>query len=245
MRLSDDSDPYLSDKSFSAGLKVSFEYDEQDKKYCSRIDILKEMCFGKRVVHAGCVDHDIDTIIKKTRRDKWLHGILCDCAERCFGVDIDEEGVRYIHQTLGISDVECSNILECNNKALMNESWDCILIPEVLEHCDNPVDFLQKIHEKFKRNIRRIILTVPNAFSRENYRNTKKGIESVNSDHRYWFTPYTLTKVVSRAGFIVDELRMCRSGIIKKRTFLKNLYYRTHPLVRNGMILIGSFNKKV
>ena len=241
MQLSAENEQYLAEKSFSTNLRTVFEFSPADKEYRSRIDILKSLSSGKKIIHAGCVDHDISNISKKISKNKWLHKILHESAERCFGVDINKEGIAYIRDTFGYTDLEAIDILECEDSRLLENYWDYILIPEVLEHCNDPVNFLKKIHDKFKKNVKGIVITVPNAFSKDNYKNAKKHTELINSDHRYWFTPFTINKIAVLAGFSVARTLMCRSGIIKKRSFLKNWYFKHHPLLRNGIVLIGFF----
>ena len=239
MKIPDPVTPYLQGAEFSGGLVVRFEMAPEDRHYRSRIDLLVEISQGKNVIHLGCVDHDPDTVKKKLRHEKWLHAHLCNSATHCFGVDINAEGIRFL-QEMGYADTSCLDILETDDTRLTARSWDLLLVPEVLEHIGNPVDFLSRIHKKY-RNIDRLVVTVPNAFTKSNFRNAGRGAEVINSDHRYWFTPYTIAKVVSQAGFRVERLLMCRSGIIKKRSLIKNLYYSAFPLIRSNIILVAAW----
>lgn len=241
MRLASECYPYLLGEKFSSKLHVKFDYEKDDWEHVSRIDVLTQLCIGKKVIHVGCVNHDIATINKKLKHNNWLHKILCDNTQRCYGVDINEEGIRYIKENLGYQDVEAVDIMRGASEALLNNHWDYILIPEVLEHTNNPVDFLKKLHEKFKSNVEEMIVTVPNAFSKRNFKNSKKGIEKINSDHRYWFTPYTLSKVVISAGLRIKKIIMCKHGSVKKRISIKDYSIRKHPLIRNDIVMIAGF----
>ena len=87
-----------------------------------------------------------------------------------------------------------------------NVKFDYAILGEVLEHVDNPVLFIASIIDSYRENIDRLIITVPNAFSSWHNKMAKKGIECINSDHRYVFTPYTLTKVLNEAGMEVEEI---------------------------------------
>ncbi|MEX0741590.1 MAG: hypothetical protein WD079_02255, partial [Phycisphaeraceae bacterium] len=66
-----------------------------------------------------------------------------------------------------------------------------------------------------------------------------RGCELINTDHRYWFTPYTLGKVAVEAGLMPREVRMCRNGIVKRRSIMKNRLMRRRPLNRGGILLIA------
>lgn len=237
MQLKHTTIPYLSGDRFSNGLKVEFDWDEDDARYRSRIDWLVELCADKRVIHAGCVDHSVEQITRKQARGKWLHNRLWTSAERCLGVDKSEAGIEHLRTCLGYQDVECLDLLEPPGPAITNASWHYLILGEVLEHIDNPVAFLSGIRAHYSECVEALMVTVPNAFARDNFRAAKQNVEAINTDHRYWFTPFTLCKVVMAAGFTVDSLRLCRNGVIKKRTALKNAWFKRHPLLRNNIIL--------
>lgn len=241
MHLAHECSPYLMGEMFSDELQVSFNYEPNDWKHLPRTDVLRELCRGKRIIHVGCVDHDIPTITKRLKRGEWLHKILCDSAERCYGVDIAEEGIRYIKETLGYSDVAAVDIAHGDVGALLDERWDCLVVPEVLEHANDPVDFLRRIHARFRSHAEKVILTVPNALSWWNFKKAIKGVEYINSDHRYWFTPYTLSKIVTVAGFRIEQIVMCTHGPVKRRAFVKNYFYAKHPLMRNDIVTVVRF----
>ncbi len=240
MRISSDGLPYLHGEKFSNGYRIGFDYEQQDWLYRSRIDVLREICSGLQLIHLGCVDHDYDMIRKKLKHDKWLHKHLCDVSGRCLGVDISTPGIQFLKETLGYEDVEALDIIEDNSDTINNSKWDYLLIPEVLEHINNPVSFLSAINSKYHQNIDRVVITVPNAFSKDINRLASKGYEGINTDHRYWFTPYTLSKVVTQAGIQIENIIMCKGGIVKQRSIFRNRYFRRHPLMRGNIVLIGS-----
>jgi hypothetical protein len=241
MRFPESVSQYLAGDAYSNGLDILFELDGADRVYRSRSDVLAGMCAGKDVIHVGCVDHDVSSIVKKQKRNKWLHGVLCASARRCYGVDIEEEGIRYLREELGYTDVAALDIIEQPNETLDTTQWDYLLVPEVLEHVNSPFDFLAGLHGRFSGNVGKLVVTVPNAFARENFRHAVKGVEIINSDHRFWFTPYTLGKLAVLAGYAIDNITMCRHGKVKRRSFIKNRYYSRHPLLRSDIVATLSF----
>lgn len=241
MRIPDTTDSYLSGERYSNGLEVSFEMQDSDGVYRSRSDVLVALCAGRSVIHLGCVDHNPETIRKKIKRGKWLHASLCEVASRCYGVDISEAGIAYLRDELGYTDAEALDILEQPSEVLDGEQWDYLLVPEVLEHVNDPHRFLTGLHARFGRNVGKLVITVPNAFARENYRHALRDVEIINSDHRYWFTPYTLAKLAVLAGFTVENITMCRHGRVKRRSVFKNRFFRRHPLLRSDIVAILGF----
>jgi hypothetical protein len=234
---------YLDGRAFSNGLLVDFDLDEEDYVLRSRISWLQQICCEKDVIHAGCVDHGIHLIEHKRRRKKWLHAALCERARRCHGIDRDGEGIVFLRDELGFDDVECLDLVNETSRVIESNRWDYLVLGELLEHVDDPVAFLQSIRQRYARHVADAVITVPNAFARENFRLARRGLEGINTDHRYWFTPYTLAKVATRAGLVIRYLRLCRNGVVKRRSFLKNAYLRRHPFLRNNIILVAALSR--
>jgi 2-polyprenyl-3-methyl-5-hydroxy-6-metoxy-1,4-benzoquinol methylase len=241
MYFPDDTLAYLQGEKYSNALAVQFIFDEEDLVYRTQIDLLCEMAAGKNVIHVGCVDHNIETVKHKIKRRKWLHGRLCQSAARCHGIDIQEEGIRYIKDKLGFQDSSCIDIFSDRFMQLAkSDNWDYLLIPEVLEHIEAPTNFLRAIARKYKNDFTKLILTVPNGISLDNYRLARDGSEIINSDHRFWFTPYTTAKTIINAGLDFERIVMCRHGTINRRALWRNRFFRKHPLLRNDILCIAS-----
>ncbi len=240
MQLNEEDMAALSGKVFTSSYRFKPALDALDRQYITRKIFLKNLVAGKNIIHLGCVDHSIDMIEKKLKRGKWLHKDLVDSADRCLGIDLNREGLDHIRNQHGISDLLCTNIIEQECTEILSQNWDYFLIPEVLEHQDNPVWFMQQIREKYEAKVGEFVITVPNAFDLGLSSLLRKNIEAVNSDHRFWFTPYTLTKVLYNAGFRSITLRLCRNGVIKKRAILKNTFLTHNPFYRNNIIAIAS-----
>lgn len=241
MRLPEDINDYLCGTKYSNALEIAFEFEEEDYKYKTQIDILCEMAKDKKVIHLGCVDHTIETIKHKIKRKKWLHGRLCQISHRCHGIDIEATGIRYIQEELGFNDTSCTDIFSPEFQTIAaGDSWDHLFIPEVLEHIDDPQGFLSAIASRYSHHFNSVVITVPNGISQDNWKLAKKGVEVINSDHRYWFTPFTLAKAVSLAGMRVEKILMCRHGTINWRAIRRNRFYRKNPLLRNDILCVAS-----
>lgn len=106
------------------------------------------------------------------------------------------------------------------------QRWDYAILGEILEHIDNPVSYLNAIQQLYSDCLIRIVITVPNAWTQATMRMANRSTEIINSDHRYWFTPYTLSKVMVQAGLHLEDLyfanRVPLSGIdLVKNKFSK------------------------
>lgn len=194
---------YLSGKLFSAGIDISFA----DEKYPdqSRISKILELTKNKRVIHVGCADH-LPLIEEKIKNKKWLHGLLLENTTECLGVDINDKAVNFITNKLKIKNVFCFNILENNPIFQSTEQWDFMVLGEIIEHIDNPVAFLKELKERYQGKVDKLIITAPNIYNLLTISDIKKNIENINTDHRYWFSPFTLSKILVQSNFSDSEL---------------------------------------
>jgi hypothetical protein len=135
-----------------------------------------------------------------------LHKLLTDNSERCIGIDIDKESIEFIKNELGYKNVFQGDITSDHFDGIKSEKWDYAVFGELIEHLDNPVNFLKNFKERYGENVDRFIITVPGIYNRRQFRNMLNYKEIINSDHRFWFTPYTISKVVTSAGFIPDKI---------------------------------------
>lgn len=199
---------YLSGSKFSSGLKVHVE--NSNKKIIDRISYLMGVCKNKKVIHLGCADH-LELINSKRQNNLWLHELLTNVSQKCIGFDINKEAIDYINNELKICNVYYEDIINKRCDMIYNDKWDIMAIGEILEHVNNPVEFLSKIKDLYKGSLQKLVITVPNALRLENYMFSQNGYECINSDHRYWFTPYTISKIVHEAGLEVEEIFMTSS----------------------------------
>lgn len=224
---------YISgDKFTSSGL---FGLVADSRSNYERPAVLKELAAGKRVIHFGFADHP-PLIAEKIRSGVWLHNELTRVAAECVGLDINKQAIDFVASEFRIGNCFEFDLLSGAPLPieLSEKKWDVVVIGEVLEHVDNPVDFLIKIKTVFAPNTKQIVITVPNALSFENIMCSMKNIEYINTDHRYWFSPYTLVKVASRAGLRAQELRMC--GPKRGLGMVGRLLTQRRPMLRETVV---------
>jgi len=147
-----------------------------------------------------------------------LHKNIIDVAKNVYGIDILSEEIDILKNKgyLNLYNINILNDPIPNNLKKIN--FDKIILGEILEHINNPSHFLNLVKQNFK--FKEIIITVPNAFYIGNFFNNFKNKELVNSDHRYWFTPYTISKQVYLANLVV-----------------KNIYFSNYRLNRYNLIM--------
>jgi len=206
-----------------------------------RIDLLCRMVAGKNVIHLGFCDH-LPSIAARRAAGRWLHDHLRSKAKRCLGVDINAEAVEFVRDKIGVDDIACADITDPSSRAVISSArWDYLLIPEVLEHIGNPVQFLRSIVSLHGANIGALIITVPNAFRAGSFRNALRGVETINSDHRFYFTPYTIMKIAMDAGLKIQSLSFAQFSLPGGPAgAVKNMILRRAPMFSENLVLIAS-----
>jgi hypothetical protein len=156
------------------------------KKVESRLDMFRQYCNGKSVLHFGCTDYPIFDPGYN------LHIHLNTYVEDLSGFDIDEAGIEILKKY--VDKPYFSKIDQ-----VVDKHFDVCLIPETIEHVDNIQLFLNDIS---RLNCTTFIITAPNCFA-PNHINRNKWInntfeEIIHPDHNCWFSAYTLNNVIKK-----------------------------------------------
>ena len=195
MDLSPDTLDHLHGRRFSNGKRFDLGNRGRAPR---RADRLVELARGLRVLHIGCCDH-LPLIREKVGLGLYLHQNLCRAADRCVGIDTHAEGVTLLRE-LGFAEVYTPDSAP---PQVLQAEYDLCLLGDVIEHVGDPVSFLRSMRRyRFKQ----LLVATPNAFR---WRNCLPGGELINTDHRFWFTPYTLCKVLVDAGFEPQRVELC------------------------------------
>lgn len=152
----------------------------------SRLDVFAQLCKGRRVLHVGCVDWPITDVRNSLHVQLDPHCVALD------GLDVHPEGFDALRPHLRGK--------LCSDWAQVDEEYDLVLAPEVLEHVADVGGFLRQLDGVRAPHF---VLTVPDAFScfRGHFDYVQEGetfVEVVHPDHNCWYTPYTFSNVVRK-----------------------------------------------
>tara|TARA_B100000214_G_C23876496_1_gene585195 strand:+ start:157 stop:924 length:768 start_codon:yes stop_codon:yes gene_type:complete len=205
----------------------------------NRIESLLKITHGYKVIHIGCGDH-LELIDDKIKKKIHLHSLLIESSSDCIGFDLEEKSINHLKSKYKINQVYKADITDevfdfkNFNK---NTDWDFIILGEIIEHLNDPIGFLKCIKNKFTSYSNEILITAPNAYSYQHVLSYNKDkVELINSDHRFWFTPYTLLKIISLSGIEVNELYFADPATNHQKSFFKKIiksfspsYSKFHP----------------
>ncbi len=236
---------YLRGEEFSNGAAIHIY--SRKEVFKEKFQLIEEIVRDKKILHIGCCDH-LPLIDLKIRHHTWLHARLCEWCQKCIGIDINRKGIDYLINSMGYIDVFCMDITNTPEKFILEENWDYFVLGDILEHVDNPCDFLKKIRDNYSNCVDYLLISVPNALSALNIFYTLFNREIVNTDHRYNFTLFTLAKIVYQAGMTVDQYWFCQpkpnyqislmQKILGITFYLQKIFFRLFPTLQHSLIMI-------
>jgi mannosyltransferase OCH1-like enzyme len=152
----------------------------------NRVEVFRDICKGRRVLHVGCADWPISDPATS------LHVQLDAACAQLDGFDIHTDAFPLLQPHVrGRFFSDWSQV---------TDAYDIVLVPEVLEHVPNVEQFLQQLDAVQAAHV---ILTVPDAFQCmkrhfDYVGESETFVEVVHPDHNCWYTPYTLTSTLKK-----------------------------------------------
>ena len=158
------------------------------------------LCKGKKVLHIGASDWPFTK--ERWERGNLLYVRIGEVAEKQLGIDITEEGSEF----LNAKHIPNSRILVRNMNKLqdLDFSPDIIIFGDTLEHLMNLETALSSLKKVMQKNTA-LLISVPNAFSFVNFLYALFRKEHQHPDHSVAFTYKTLTQLLNKNNFVVQD----------------------------------------
>ncbi len=169
-----------------------------------RIAYLTALAEGRRVIHVGFVDTGCRTM--QEQAGAWLHGHLQAVATSLVGIDIDEAGVKEADSAgYEVYAADCRDPEALD--ALGIAPAQLVIAGEVIEHLDDPGNFLAGLHRLVAPG-GQLVVTTPNAYGLFNVLASLARREINHPDHVMMFTWRTLTNLGARHGWMHEATRV-------------------------------------
>lgn len=150
--------------------------------------LILEMCTGLSILDVGCVGQDYDY-----KNPAWLHNRIKNVASSIDGVDIDKDGIVKLKES-GYS------IYLPDELSKSGKKYDVVLMADVIEHVNDPVEFL-RFYSSFLNDKGKMIITTPNAHGIRNFSSILiRNNYPLNPEHTFWLCPRTFLEIIQRAN---------------------------------------------
>jgi ubiquinone/menaquinone biosynthesis C-methylase UbiE len=207
-----------------------------------RVEFLKEICRGKKVLHLGCTNHPYTK--ESLENNSLLHLELSEMAGELWGFDYDQEGIDVL-AARGVKNLYQAD-LENLEKVQINETFDVIVAGEMIEHLNNPGLFLSGIKRFMDANTSLVITTI-NAYCAMRlfqYLWSGKGGtgEPVHPDHVAYYSYSTLKLLLERQNMTLKRFLFYDVGVEHRpfmnwrQKFINDLSVRIAPQLSDGVI---------
>jgi Methyltransferase domain len=165
-----------------------------------RIKYIVSACADRRVLDLGAMDET--AWASKRRSGTWLHEEIARVARQVEGVDnsnIIPIGGLAIAKNALIRQGDIEDLPRLITE--LDEVPDIIVAGELIEHLENPLNFLRRFAEIPRLSGSQLILSTPNATALHNFLIGLARRESTHQDHLCILSYKTLTTLCRRAGF--------------------------------------------
>jgi SAM-dependent methyltransferase len=169
----------------------------RQKPVLDRVQYLRSVCRGKRVLDVGVVDHTSSS----ERSDRWLHGYLVESAAEILGVDVLPDEVQAL-QGKGYN-VQC---MDLTAGALPEGKFDVLVVGEVVEHLGRPGGLFEAASQLLEPS-GRMVLSTPNPYAVWRVFQNWRGRPYENADHALLLSPWGIAELSERAGLRLESFR--------------------------------------
>jgi 2-polyprenyl-3-methyl-5-hydroxy-6-metoxy-1,4-benzoquinol methylase len=214
-----------------------------------RTDYILQACAGRTVLHLGCADMPYTRM--RLADGTLLYTMIDEVADRQLGVDLSAEGIGMLraagYQDLAVADVQ--QLIEQN--PFGERRFDVIIAGEIIEHLSNPGLFLESLKPLLADSPTKLILTTINAYCayRFFYSLVMRN-ESVHPDHVSYYSRKTLTALLTRHGYEIEDFsfypigreheRYINQGRTRILYWVDRLAGRFVPMLGDGVMVTCS-----
>jgi SAM-dependent methyltransferase len=131
----------------------------------------------------------------------WLHRRILDTWPDAWGIDLSADRIEKMRH-LGYNNVHVADA----QTFVLEKQFDTVVAGELIEHVENPAEFLRSVANHLKPS-GRLVLTTPFPFALANtsYALFKFPKTCSNGEHVAWFCPATMTALARRLDFEVEH----------------------------------------
>lgn len=206
-----------------------------------RMECLLALARGLRVIHLGFGGSEGCREAAEPQ-GLWLHARLQAVARELVGIDIDPAAVEEVRrQGYEAYIADCRDIESIRSVGI--PPAELVVAGEIIEHVDAGGPFADALHQLVAPD-GRLVITTPNAYAAYSWFGSLARREIINDDHVVLYSWYTLSNLLERHGWRIENFNTYRypssaSSLGGKVVFgAQNALSAISPLVAHGLIAI-------
>lgn len=203
----------------------------------NRVDYILDFCSGKTVLHIGFSDYPYTK--QKIVANNLLHLDLKKIAKQVWGLDNNIESIREYTNTTKDYDVIEGDIMDVNLSNSIRQTFQIVLLGEILEHLKNPHQAVENLYHAFD-NSTTLIVTTPNYASLSYMSASLHNTEMIHPDHYWYFSPVTLLKLFPTDRFELVEFNF---GMYFQKDKKINFVLRQFPFLGECLMAVLKIKK--
>ncbi len=177
--------------------------------FASKLDLLDRHCRDRFVLHLGAVGETCqDTERRVARATGSVHAHLTRIARACVGVDNDAPSVRALTERGVFDNLVLADVTRLGRQEIDLPAIEVIVVGDTIEHLAEPGRLLDGL-DALAETGTRLLVTTPNALGLAIFLRNLAGQQVDGPDHVCSFNAYTLTNLLLRHRWRVDELWTC------------------------------------
>lgn len=198
-------------------------------------------CDGTKVLHLGCTDSPVHE--SQLAAGRLLHPRLFSVTRALCGVDVDEQALAWMKERFEGDYVAADIESDAFVAAFRGKDFDIILLPDVLEHTNNPYSVLANVRRIAAADTR-FLVSVPNAYSLKGFLRATLRREVIHPDHVAFHSLYTLTNLLARSGWEVVDSFSYVGGGEGLAAYLANAGLKIFPGLAEGIGVVAKPTKE-
>lgn len=216
----------------------------KDFAVVQRLEVVREMCRGKKVLHLGCTNYPYTE--QAIEGDMLLHFELQGLTSELYGFDDDQRGLDILgdHGSTNLFRVDLEKLEEIG----LDMKFDVIVAGEMIEHLNNPGLFLTGI-KRFMSPETKLLLTTINAYCGMRFvlyglKGKRGRAEPVHPDHVAYYSYSTLNLLLKRHDLDVERFLFYDLGdehrphSRRSINFINDVAVRIAPQWADGVIAL-------
>lgn len=168
-----------------------------------RDKMILERCAGKKVLHVGCCATPGCRMMAESGR--LLHLKLRGVASQLWGLDMSSEDITYLEEEHRFENLVVGDAQKIDQSFPSETAFDVIVAGELIEHLNNPGQFLDGAHSLLAPE-GSLIVSVPNGVTFFGGLKSLLGKETVHQDHNFYFSRKTLSHLLESCGYEMVEI---------------------------------------